>query len=364
MARACYVETVCSVAGDGTLKALTGVSVTVKLRGESTLATIFSDPTNDDVITYPYLTTGGLVEFWADVDIYDISYEDTANPKRIPDKTISWDAVSADRKGTSLKQMNDDLLRQLPPVGNVLDWWRPPPVGGDSVPLPSGYEPADGRTIAAGLHDFPISGSITLPDLRNQFILGADADPAKDGTNGANGNLAANAPGVRGGGGSNAVKDLTHTHNSPGHNHGLGSLSVVAANIDHTHGDTAGSNQSLQHQHSLNYQIISVNPSPATQAIASLSFNPHDHGKGVAMSEADSAPDHLHGSGTPDHTHGTYGMNANVTHGHSLTGSVGGGGPSGDSAIQTTAASANITSTHDVRPRYYGLIKLIKVRRI
>src|SRR5436190_7965715 len=260
MARACYTETICSVAGDGTLKALTGVSVTVKLRGESTLAMIFSDPENDDVITYPYLTAGGLVEFWADVDTYEISYEDTANPKRIPDKTVFWDAVSADDKGISLRQMDDDVLRQGVPVGGMIEWWRPAPVGGSEVPLPSGYEVADGRTIAAGLHDFPISGSITLPDLRNLFILGADADPAKDGTNGVNGNLATNAPGVRGSGGSNAVKDLTHTHNSPAHGHGS-SLSATSVDLSHTHGSTGGvdvigsSFDILNHDHPINYRV-------------------------------------------------------------------------------------------------------------
>jgi len=58
------------------------------------------------------------------------------------------------------------------PLGTVVQWWRP----NSNVTLPDGWEPCDGRTIVDHSYiDIGISNSITLPDLRNKFVIGADA---------------------------------------------------------------------------------------------------------------------------------------------------------------------------------------------
>jgi hypothetical protein len=60
------------------------------------------------------------------------------------------------------------------PLGGLWAFFRP----NLSVPMPTGAVPCDGRTLTAGNHSFPGLSSVTLPDLRHRFILGAD--PAKD----------------------------------------------------------------------------------------------------------------------------------------------------------------------------------------
>ena len=103
----------------------------------------------------------------------------------------------------------------------------------------------DGSSVAT--HDFPgVAGAITVPDLRNLFILGADSTKA-DGTGASGDDVVTGGPGIRGSGGSNrntldvtqmpvhthAVTDPTHAHSvydpthahsvaDPGHAHGLG----------------------------------------------------------------------------------------------------------------------------------------------
>lgn len=58
------------------------------------------------------------------------------------------------------------------PIGTVVPWFRP----NDSIPLPTNWAACDGSTLTVGNHNFPgVAGSVVLPDLRNKFILGADA---------------------------------------------------------------------------------------------------------------------------------------------------------------------------------------------
>lgn len=142
------------------------------------------------------------------------------------------------------------------PLGSVIAWWRPT----STVAIPDGWVPCDGRQLNAGEHSYG-SGSITVPDLRNKFVLGAD--PAVPGINAVNGYvlaagataaddknnssranggsvMAAGATGAPGIGydsgletvnpatglrsGSNHKRDLTHLH-------GAGTLTIK----DHTH---------------------------------------------------------------------------------------------------------------------------------
>lgn len=108
------------------------------------------------------------------------------------------------------------------PLGSVWFWFRP----NTSVPLTLytnyGWVVADGSTLTASQHSFPGGGSITLPNLLNMFVIGADVtktigqagvaytDPTVS--------LPGGAPGPQGAVGENAV-GLTESQNGP-HNHG------------------------------------------------------------------------------------------------------------------------------------------------
>jgi hypothetical protein len=308
----------------------------------------------------PFEAEDGFVQFWANPGAYDIKIEDAINvPPLLAPRVIGFDAVSGSEGGIELFQQGDSVLRQAVPLGGVIDWWRPPtPVGETDVPVPAGFEICDGRPITEINHDFPISGPISLPDLRNTFILGADSTKA-DTTGGATGDTFAGAPGIRGAGGSNAARNLTHTHDVPAHYHGRGTLAVTvnSRDINHTHGMTGGVDRSLTHAHTLNYTIHSNVQAGGGVTIAGVTVNDSQPKGQIWTRNEGGAPDHLHGTGWMDRS-------ASHDHSTSTSGLIGAtGGSNGDGAFATGAASANITNAMDMRPRYYGLLKIMKVRR-
>lgn len=97
------------------------------------------------------------------------------------------------------------LQQEREAIGSVKPFFKPT----DSYPLPAGWHVADGSTITTGNHDFTgIAGSVTLPDLRHAFVLGADPTKtigtAAAGVTDARINTAAGAPGPNATGGENA----------------------------------------------------------------------------------------------------------------------------------------------------------------
>lgn len=155
------------------------------------------------------------------------------------------------------------------PIGEIMAWWRPTPTS----PVPTGWEIADGRSITA--HDFPGGGSITLPDLRNRFLLGAAL--------GGTGTGPTLPPDIGQTGGSNAA-NLSHTHTVahdhvvPGHAHTVQphahTLKPHTHNVpahthtvsDHTHtvgGHThpvAAHNHGMVHDHNVENHAHSIAP--------------------------------------------------------------------------------------------------------
>lgn len=98
------------------------------------------------------------------------------------------------------------------PLGAVFAWWRP----SSDVPLPTGCVPCDGSTYSStATHSYQPYGitSITVPDMRNKMVLGANTS-VTDGTAAALPSVqaASGAPGIRGGGGTNVPRALSHTH--------------------------------------------------------------------------------------------------------------------------------------------------------
>ena len=365
MARDIFQMTISQPDASGVLHAFAGIRISVFDRGTTNLVTIYQRSTGASEgpapeagspdQTNPFSTgASGAVEFWANgPKEYDIKIEDTQAPTRIATRTLGWNAFAAavgsvptsmlaSDAGLRLGTLAAEVLRQVTQVGQVIDWWRP----NDTVPLPSGFDICDGHQVPAGSHDFPIAGAINVPDLRNRMILGAV--PATAGEAGAGGtykpyaqgadqaDTAAAAPGVGGTGGSNAPKNFAHGHGVPGVSH----QHLV---YNHTHpsgfytGDHAHSPGSLY-----TYQHNRV-------------FAP-SYGSGEAAAFAESISGM--GGGAVDAV-GNLGV----------YGSTGGQGDfwSGTPNVSLNTATNSTSWTQDpgtdVRPRFYGLLKLMKVRR-
>ena len=104
------------------------------------------------------------------------------------------------------------------PIGTTFAFIRPT----TDVPIPDGCVVCIGQTLTPEEHSFPnISGSVTLPDLRNVFILGADSTYSigQAGVTVTSGNINNNlgAPGPQGIGGQNEstrteAQLATHDH--------------------------------------------------------------------------------------------------------------------------------------------------------
>jgi hypothetical protein len=102
-----------------------------------------------------------------------------ASVKKYPGTTNSGYENQTGRR--TLYSVISGLNHNDVPLGTVITWWRPT----QSVAVPDGWVPCDGRSLAASEHSFTVSGSVTIPDLRNKFVLGADASvPGINATNG------------------------------------------------------------------------------------------------------------------------------------------------------------------------------------
>lgn len=92
------------------------------------------------------------------------------------------------------------------PIGTIIPWFR----ATDASAIPTTWHVCDGTTLSSGSHNFPgIAGSVTLPDLRNRFILGADSTlsigTAAAAVGSATIDTASGAPGPQTVGGSNQI---------------------------------------------------------------------------------------------------------------------------------------------------------------
>lgn len=369
MAREIFQDTMTQAgADDNLLRALDGIEITVYPGG----TVVGGTPSEDPVPIYQSRTGGaqgpapeaaasggpnpfvtgltGAVEFWLESGFYDIYIRDSHVPARIPTRVLQWNAVAAVEggipgswigrpvgdAGVDIDALGDSALRQQVQIGQVIQWWRP----NSSVPLPDGFEPADGATISEDQHDFPVVGPVTLPNLKNKFILGADHTIA-DATVGPGADGAGVAPGIRGAGGANQVVLTTaqlaahnHTVNASGtgvsvngagtgisatggdHTHTMGGGGGSFAVFDGTRGwmDPAGGGGGVFVPFTTGYHAFSGMGTDAANA-------------GVGISD----PGHGHGVSDPTHAH-------------------------------TTVNKGN-DAAHSNVPAYYGLLMLIKVRR-
>lgn len=384
-----YQTTIVQPQGDGTLRALAEVEISVYLPGTETLATIYQRRTGAAEGPAPEaaasggpnpFTTGstGAVEFWLPAGLYEIRIRDTQAPARIaarggsgnpPAIEFNSAPMSAGSVPTSVlaadgalavASLGPSVIRQQHQIGEVIDWWRP----ANTVPIPAGFEIADGRTVTD--HDFGVAGSVTLPDLRNLFILGADTPDtpvnyrstatgrnttlpgayAGDAIGGGQGDAGA-IPGIRGGGGSHQ-RDLRHTHDVPAHYHGKGNLGIN--DPGHGHGVNDPS-----HAHSLGGNVLRVTNGSWFRA------NPGQDNPAFAYFGATTADgvDNVGAAGSAFTGISVQGAGSNVSLGGSYVGNN--SGSNGDGAFNTGQGTSQ--AAQDIKPKYVGLLKLMKVKR-
>lgn len=340
MARGEIVLTVQTTAGP----AVTGATGTVNIRGGG-LATIYAAATGGTTLANPVTTSAnGRLDGWLDEGSYDVTIAGSGittytqsieivngaahnafDGARIASATIPTAALAASAvtgaKVASQTITKDKLDPNVLPIGTIIPWWRP----SASHALPTGWNECNGASVIAANHDFTGGGTITLPDLRNKYLLGADSATTYNqaGTTSV-------APGVTAGGNNNAgganVRDISHTH-TIAHTH---DYSHTHATPDHTHGFTTP-----DHLHRIDqpYYVFGTNQNTGVYAIANS----------IATGAAD----------------------------RSLSGTTGGastGNTTTSQSASTTGAASNgnsgsaLSSTQDWRPLSYGVIYLIKVK--
>lgn len=256
------------------------------------------NPADLTPIPQPIVTDAtGIVNFWSEPGEVDIVFHDRAAPIRISDQRFGWSPISPITKGIPSAAVRDDsaldlaalsaaILRQAVPIGAVIDWYRP----AGTVAVPAGFVICDGATtLPSDQHDFGTGAAFTVPDLRDKFIVGANAATA-DGTAGSfvAGTGVSTAPGIRGAGGANSVK-------------------LVASEL-------------AAHAHSLTAATFQVRADSGNTGLAAL-------------------PQYVAGS------NGFSGLGTTTPFGWTVNNNTGG------------------DQYHENKPSYYGLLKIMKVRR-
>lgn len=306
MARSQYAEVVTFI-DSGALKPANNARVSVFLPGTTTLVTIYTTRTAGTTKSNPFTTgSDGAVEFWAEWGDYDIKYEDLNVPARFGAKTFGWSSSSGANAAVPLAALDAVSTRQFGPIGAVINWWRP----NNTVSLPSGWVACDGSTYTSGQHDFGTGASITVPDLRNKFILGASST-ITDGNAATSGDASSNAPGIRGSGSSHS-KDLAHTHGITAESPGTNST----GSHQHTYSGTTANNPAV-------FSSAQAYTSGTAQKI--IGMHGHDYSGTVASNGA--------------HSH--------TVNSHSHGGATGSGG----------------SAAQDIKPLYVGLLFIIKIKR-
>lgn len=150
------------------------------------------------------------------------------------------DGTALEAGSVDFAQLASDVL----PLGTVMLWWTPSGSGN----VPGGpWEIMDGRPWNSISNTMGPGGAAlttgNIPDLRNQFVIGADI-------------LGTSGPGIGNTGGS-ATANVAHTHTVAGHSHSVNS---------HTHGINSDGN----HYHTWSISFTSNPDYPAGLAVSGL----------------------------------------------------------------------------------------------
>jgi hypothetical protein len=286
-----------------------------------------------------YRETSGILYFSTGTAWLPLAFN---QPGSIPTSALVPDA------GILQSHLAAEVVNNEVPIGGVIDWWRPVA----TVPVPPGFEICDGHSVTP--HDFPnVTGSVTLPDLRNTFILGADvAKTDGAGAGGSSSDAAADAPGIRGTGGSNA-HTLT-TSQLATHSHGGATVAGLSGTenttLSHQHtGGTGGMSVNASHLHGAapGYNFIMTPGTSGNQGVQSGS------GAVVVAVQLGTAP----ASGSTTNS-------TNTDHTHGFTTNAGGPAAHSHNIPALTINPDGSGSAHNNMPKWAGLLRIMKVRRV
>jgi len=200
------------------------------------------------------------------------------------------------------------------------------------------------------------NGSYTLPDYRNYFLIGADATKpvgqAGAAVNTADINAGAGAPGPKGTGGSN--QHVLSQAQLAQHNHGNGSHSHTLTDPGHTHGvsDPSHSHGVTDPGHIHAYEGARTNQIPPfTSGYAIAAPNTHNYFVNQIMVMS-----------------GISNITTNQQTGVAVNAAgTGVGIQSALSGVSVGSAQGFLTDAgsnepHENRPRYYGVVWIMKIR--
>ena len=204
------------------------------------------------------------------------------------------------------------------PVGAVIDWWRP----NATFPVPDGFQICDGSMVVDP--ESPLNG-LTLPDLRNRFVRGANVIGDIGLTGGTDSHAhSVDAPIT----GSNSV-NLAHSHS---HDHPAHGLSITSDSHTHFH----------DHPNTTS-TITSAHEARLRSGLDANHFHVSSHGHNVNLIGISSSTDtHAH-SGIVDLF--------NISSSSSL----------GSHAHSTNIAPFNSASTGNL-PSYATLLKIMRIK--
>jgi hypothetical protein len=243
------------------------------------------------------------------------------------------------------EKLEKNVFNAALPIGTIFSWFRP----SQAIAVPSGFAICEGQTLTESEHEFPGGGNVTLPDLRNRFVLGSD--PSASGNSGPS-----NAPGEAVIGGSN-TQNLSHFHEIPAHSHVY----------SHSHGVQAHNHSISEdglHYHQFGQEAVDV------YAIGGGGFG--NAAFSVEGTDGYTYVDSVSTLGFP-HMNGTWDQEsvAMTTTGlHNHTGATGMSPELGTTSQSSTVTSAVSLTTNtnnpalptDFRPNFIGLLQIIKVK--
>jgi len=196
----------------------------------------------------------------------------------------------------------------------------------------STYAICDGSVVLAANHDLG-GGNYTLPDMRNKFAHGADrtlasgSGSSNDGNGTPGGAAPAGSPGPRGSAGS-----MSHTLSSgemPVHSHQMN----VTTDPAHSHGGSVGTGSGGSHAHSTGFRTFFVRANGTHQTGTNAGTGQNQGADSWANTDSPAQPNHGGSTGSAG------------AHGHTVT-----------------IGNAGSGTAMDIRPRYHGLVYIMRVK--
>lgn len=249
------------------------------------------------------------------------------------------------------------------PLGVVTPWFRP----NSGFAVPAGFVIATGQTLTSSEHSWATSGaSVTIPDLRNHFILGADANNSGDGGSNV-------SPGEDVVSGSN-TKNIEHTHSvsahshtNSAHSHAIGAhVHGIGSDGDHVHGISQDGNHvhtfangftpsSRKNALPIGLQVLAELNEVVNNNLFSVYLPGYTSSSTDSFTPMDNSGTHNHSGATADAG----------THNHSgVTGSNSAANTDSQVVVMSSTALTTNTSTGlatDFRPNFVGLLYIMKV---